>query len=403
MSNSTARAKQSKPAFPLFKHATGRWCKKVHGSFRYFGKVTEDPDGERTLQLWAAQKDDLLAGRRPAEHTDVLTVKELCNQFLAAKVAKKLRGELSPRTFHEYYHTCGLILCHLGKSTKVTDVRPSDFSKLTSKAFDGKALSTRGAMIQRVRTVFNFAHNGKQHLIDKPVLFGEAFDPPGKTAVAKDRNARKDSYKLTAEQIRALVDAAGVYLKPMILLGINCGFGNHDCGTLTLSALDLAGGWVCHPRPKTGEERKAKLWPETVAALKAAIDARRVPADGADADLVFVTQTGQAWVRWTGKHRSDADASKSSWTDSVNTMARLLFKKLGINGGASFYSLRRMCRTVGGGCRDERAIDIVMGHHRDDMGTTYTLDFEESRLEAVADVIHAWLFPENAQNSGSAD
>lgn len=40
----------------------------------------------------------------------------------------------------------------------------------------------------------------------------------------------------------------------MILLAVNCGFGNEDCGTLPLSALDLKGGWVAHARPKTGVE-----------------------------------------------------------------------------------------------------------------------------------------------------
>jgi hypothetical protein len=44
----------------------------------------------------------------------------------------------------------------------------------------------------------------------------------------------------TAEEIRRLLDAAGVQLKAMILLGVNCGFGNADCGNLPLSALDRA-------------------------------------------------------------------------------------------------------------------------------------------------------------------
>jgi hypothetical protein len=41
-------------------------------------------------------------------------------------------------------------------------------------------------------------------------------------------------------------------LKAMILLGINCGYGNADCGTLPLSALDLKNGWINYHRPKTG-------------------------------------------------------------------------------------------------------------------------------------------------------
>lgn len=47
-----------------------------------------------------------------------------------------------------------------------------------------------------------------------------------------------------AQELRRLIAAANVQLKAMILLGVNCGFGNADCGTLPLSALDLDGGFV---------------------------------------------------------------------------------------------------------------------------------------------------------------
>jgi hypothetical protein len=34
-----------------------------------------------------------------------------------------------------------------------------------------------------------------------------------------------------------MVGAAGVQLKAMLLLGINCAFGNSDCGNLLVSVL----------------------------------------------------------------------------------------------------------------------------------------------------------------------
>ena len=40
----------------------------------------------------------------------------------------------------------------------------------------------------------------------------------------------------------------------MILLGLNCGFGNADCGGLPTKALDLQAGWVTFARGKTGIE-----------------------------------------------------------------------------------------------------------------------------------------------------
>src|SRR5262249_30149080 len=45
-------------------------------------------------------------------------------------------------------------------------------------------------------------------------------------------------------EIRKLLGAAGVQLKAMLLLGINAGFGNSDCGNLPLSAVDLEAGII---------------------------------------------------------------------------------------------------------------------------------------------------------------
>ena len=89
--------------------------------------------------------------------------------------------------------------------------------------------------------------------------------------------------------------AAGIHMKAMILLGINCGFGPADCGTLPAKGVDLATGWINYPRPKTGVPRRIPLWPETVAAIKASVAKRPKPLDEADAGLVFVTKYGQRW------------------------------------------------------------------------------------------------------------
>src|SRR5262249_32671288 len=68
------RPKKPREDFPLFPHASGRWCKKVLGRAVYFGKVADDLKGERALNLWLEQRDDLLAGRTPRVAGDGLTV-----------------------------------------------------------------------------------------------------------------------------------------------------------------------------------------------------------------------------------------------------------------------------------------------------------------------------------------
>jgi integrase len=173
----------------------------------------------------------------------------------------------------------------------------------------------------------------------------------------------------------------------MILLGVNCGFGNADCGTLPQSALDLERGWVNYPRPKTGIERRAPLWPETVQAIREALAWRPEPKDPADAGLVFVTKYGLRWF-------------KGTTTNPLSAEMRKLLAAVGIRRpGVNFYALRHVFETVGGEARDQVAVDCMMGHARDDMASVYREKVGDDRLKAVADHVRGWLFGEPATPS----
>jgi hypothetical protein len=112
------------PDFPLWPHPSGRWCKKVRGKAWYFGKVANDPKGEKALASWLAVKDDLLAGRapRPTEARDGLTVGALCNHFLTFKTGLLNTGELADRTFQRYHRTCKVVVEAFGKTRLVDDL-----------------------------------------------------------------------------------------------------------------------------------------------------------------------------------------------------------------------------------------------------------------------------------------
>jgi hypothetical protein len=71
----------------------------------------------------------------------------------------------------------------------------------------------------------------------------------------------------------------GRALRAMVFLGINCGFGNADCGHLAKANVNLDAGVIDFPRPKTGVVRQCVLWPETVVAVREALEARRTPKD----------------------------------------------------------------------------------------------------------------------------
>ncbi|MBI3861848.1 MAG: hypothetical protein HY290_08120 [Planctomycetia bacterium] len=388
MKQSIKRRRVTKPEkprkdFPLFPHATGRWAKKIRGRFRYFGTWADDLKGERAILKWLDERDDLLAGREPRPKGDAAgpTVKFVCDSYLTHKEQQRDNGEMQPRSFVEVYKSCLRITAAFGRGRLIADLRPDDFRQLRKALSKIRGPGSLGNEIQRIRSVFKFAFD--EGIVETPVRFGEGFNKPTRKVVRIAR-AKKGRRDLQADQVRAIIDEAGIPLKAMVLLAVNCGFGNTDCGTLTFSALDLKGGWVDYSRPKTGAPRRAKLWPETVLALRTSIAKRPEPKDKADAKLVFITSHGAAWAKPIGSN------------DPVGALFGRLLRDLDFHrDGIGFYSLRRTFRTVADQVRDTHAIDLVMGHASaaDDMGALYTQNIGDERLEAIAAHVRTWLFP----------
>ena len=120
----TKKPKKPHHDFPLFPHASGQWAKKVLGKLHYFGT---DPDA--ALAKWLAEKDDLLAGRRPRAKGDGLTLMDLSNRFLTSKKNQLTAGELTSRTWGDYYRISETLLEFFGKDCRVLQLRPEDFGR----------------------------------------------------------------------------------------------------------------------------------------------------------------------------------------------------------------------------------------------------------------------------------
>ncbi len=395
------RPKKPYPDFPLTPHPSGAWQKKIRGKIHYFGRwakrvngklVRIDGDGwKEALEEYKLVADDLHAGRSPRLQTDGLTVADLCNRFLTAKLRQREAGEISPRMFVEYKDTTDLLVSAFGKTRMVDDLAADDFEALRAGMAKQWGPVHLGNEIQKIRTVFKYAF--ESGLIDRPVRYGPQFKRPSASVLRRHR-ASQGPKLFSAEEIRRLLDAAAPQLRAMILLGINCGFGNADCGKLPMSALDLDGGWVSFPRPKTGISRRCPLWPETVAALREALTKRPAPKSEKDAGLFFVTKYGLSWAKDT----PDGPISKET--------AKLL-KALGINGrkGLGFYTLRHVFRTVADESKDQPAVDYIMGHVDASMAGHYRERIDDSRLKAVTDYVRSWLFgaePDGGNKDNSA-
>ena len=347
-------------------------------------------DAGAALARWLAQKDALYAGREPLPiGPDDLTVRELCNDFLAAKKAKVASGELNQRTWDEYFATCHRLVDTLGGDTAVTHLVAQDFQRLRTLIQKRWGPVRTGNEIQRCRCVFR--HGVSTKLLHEAPPYGDGFQKPSRKMLRRNRN-QKGPRMFSAEQLRELLEAAGPTLRAMILLAINCGFGNHDVATVERKHLDLKNGWAEYPRPKTEIRRRCPLWPETVRAVRRVLRRRkagsRPGAEIAKAKrgyrrLLFLTKHGRPWRAKSGSPISEE-------------FGRLV-RRLGIwRPGLCFYALRHTFETVGGATKDQVAVDAIMGHaaESDDMAAVYREAVDDERLRAVADHVHAWLFGE---------
>lgn len=364
---------------PLWQRKDGRWCRKIRGDVHYFGK-----DKEAALAKWANEKDDLLAGRTPRVKSDGLLLGDLAERFLNAKRLRVQSGELSPLTFNDYLQTCNRLVETFGKNRLVDDLASDDFESLRASLTKTRGLVGIGNFVRLARIVFKYGYDAG--LIERPVRFGPMFQVPSKKNIRKARSA-KPARMYQAKEIQKMLASADDVLRCMILLGINCGFGQSDIANLPKSAIDLNAGWITFARVKTGSMRRIPLWPETTAAIRKAIALRPEPKSEADADCVFLSAHRNRVVRST--------AGKGHRDGVSNAFDRLLTDLDLKRPGFGFYALRHTFATISGGACDQVATNAVMGHtpQGDDVPSMYRETIAEERLFNVVNVVRKYVFP----------
>lgn len=367
-----AHSANSTAAFPLYQHkASGHWCKTIKGRRHYFGK-----DKAEALEKWHRQKDDLLAGRKPQTESDIVTVAFVCNYCLTHKQKLVESGDLSSRQFEDLRTMAAYVVDHFGRNRSVASLGPDDFVELRAKMVARWAPSGLVARIRNIRHIFAYAY--RNDVIKDAVKMGDHFAPPSKRVQRKARNDAGEKM-FEAAEIRQLLAAASPHMKAFILLGVNTGIGNADLARMEHRHVDLDASWMDYPRGKTGVKRRAKLWPETVEAIRHAIAEQ--PKSKKYADLVFLTRFRKPW--------SNPESSACSLSQSFTKLAKQveLHRR-----GRGFYTLRHVVETIGGECRDQVAVDHVLGHDSGHISGAYRERISDERLEAVADTIYSWLF-----------
>ena len=367
-----ARANSTKPSkphkdFPLFAHNNGHWAKKVRGKLHYFGKWDS---ADAALEKWLAEKDYLLAGKLPPRFDpNAVTVADVCDVYLTAKDDKRTSGEITERHWRELKRNCDRLVKAFGKETPVDNLTCQHFQELRAELAKQYGIHRIAKEIQLTRSCFKHAYS--TNFIKEAVKFGPEFIKPKKKLFRIHKN--KNKKLATPSEINTLVDAADPTLKAMIYLGINCGFNNEDCCQLPLSLLNIETGWLDWWRIKTGVERRVKLWPETIKAIKAYLKHRNKPK--ANADVLFTTKYRNQWK-----------------SDSIVPRFRKLAEDCEINRkGLTFTTLRHTFQTIGEESGDFIATKSIMAHADDSISGVYREEVSDDRLLKVTNHIRRWL------------
>lgn len=395
------------PDFPLFPHLTKRWAKKINGKFEFFGPW-EDPYGALARYLAVkghlharsgtranvgAHVQNVRAGGRQAPEAPLstITLEELGNAFMNSKQRRLDAGDMGRRSFSDYHVTIRRVLDFFGWKRPIASITPAEFGAFRGHLAARAAPITLCNDIGRVRSLFKYAYEAE--LLAHPMRFGPEFVKPPKRVMREAKRVR-GLRLFEPEEVKAMLAHASPQLRAMILLGLNCGMGNTDIAELPKSALDLKAGTVDFPRPKTGISRRAVLWPETIAALKAVAPMRPKAKVPADDRLVFITKYGFPWVRVTAPERELKSHRLHVTKDAIClAFGKLMTEVCGERDGRGFYGLRHTFRTHADEVPDRRAIDLIMGHENgSDISTHYVERISDERLRAVADHVRTALF-----------
>ncbi|WP_182865017.1 tyrosine-type recombinase/integrase [Rhodopirellula sp. JC639] len=368
----TTRPSKPHKDFPLYAHASGQWAKTIRGKKYFFG-TWDDPDA--ALAKYRASIDAILAGATPTTPSGPGTVGWLCNTFMDAQQAKCDQGDLAKRTLKDYHRVCKYIAEIFGKGRRLETLGPADFQFMRSKFSPDWSPATINTRIRDVSIVFKFAYDVEA--VPTRINTGPNFKRVSKKRQRLHKR-NQNTKRFTAAEIHKLIDAAPVQLRAMIYLGINAGYGPADCGRLSVSDIDFKRHWLRGLREKTGIERSAWLWPETMAAIRDAMEIRPPARKPEWDDLVFMTTHRKPWYV-DGENTSPIQQAFKKAAEAAG-----VYRK-----GVGHYALRHTLETEGG--TDQAAIDFIMGHVEGTMAGEYREGVPDERVKKVCQQMRKWF------------
>ena len=175
----------------------------------------------------------------------------------------------------------------------------------------------------------------------------------------------------TVDEVRSLYREADPTIRACLLLGINAGYTQIDCSTLSADMID--GNVIRRERTKTGEVQCAKLWDVTVQALD---ECKRLNPDAGEDEPILRTSTGLTLVEEGFRD------GKPFRSDRLGVLFSNLTKAAGVK-GKTFKHFRKT------GANEVEKIDPsvtsqFLGHSEQSMKNHYVIQ-HFTRLHEVTD------------------
>lgn len=334
-----------------------QWSKQHKGKRYYFGSIDRPP--EEALAEYQRSWPGIVDGRgkSPGGRGRAISVRQLLNQYVHAKA----HAGVSPFTVEKVRRYVRLIGPVLGLDRDAESLGPEDFARLRY-SWKSYAPNTVLDLNNYTRSIFKWA--AQRDLIEAIPNYGPDFRPPRlkeREAYKEDKQLRR-SPLITPETFASLLDNADAWMRAVLLISMNCGFGPSDLAIITPAHIRLRDGWLDASRAKNRVARLGELWPETLDAIRPfhTIAGRKDP--------IFTTRGG---------HPIAGD-------DPLRQPVKNRFDRLRVKAGCEnhvFYDLRRTFSTVALHMAEPNTVKIIMGHTLNrDITMTYVQRYPKHKI-----------------------
>lgn len=402
--------KQQGITLTLTKRRDGRWTKKINGQVR----IWSDPDAaRRDLIALAALMENPAALAAPAAPDAGVTVREVCNAWVAERQILMTAGKITPGTFDDNRKACEAFIGDLEtwrpaapdpvsllrRNVPVALLKPHHFRHIRDAWSQRWGAWSLTRAVVDARAAFRWAHEIKRMVPSMP-WWADEFRPASKSekrAEKKRREQVRGERRFTPAEIASILGAVTGNVRAWVLLALNTGMYSRDLALLRWRDIRIVGrSWIIDSiRNKTQILQIAPLWPETIAELQ-----RYGP--GKPDEHVFTTPAGGPYYTERAVFDDEGRVVKVVRHDAIaraftRAIEPLKIKRDGINFGA--FRATHVSATATH--PDANSRKVVRGHQVEGIESHY--DYQDvSRLKSVTDLARAALLKSTkARRSGN--